>query len=46
MTTSKRHQNADCILGVKIALFGKKKGDVTAFETPSGVIKYKIIDIE
>lgn len=29
-----------------IALFGKKKGDVAAFESPIGIIKYKIIDIE
>ena len=29
-----------------IALFGKKKGDSVSFESPSGIIKYKIIEIE
>ncbi len=28
------------------ALYGKKKGDTISFKTPSGVINYKIIDIE
>ena len=28
------------------ALYGKKKGDLVSFSTPTGVTKYKIIDIE
>jgi len=28
------------------ALFGKKTGDITVFESPAGLVKYKIIDIE
>lgn len=29
-----------------IALYGRKKEDIVSFESPNGVIKYKIIDIE
>src|SRR6476620_5244108 len=28
------------------ALFGNKKGDTVSFTSPSGVVKYKILDIE
>ena len=28
------------------ALLGKKKGEIAAFESPMGTIKYKIVDIE
>ncbi len=28
------------------ALLGKKKGDVVSFESPIGIVKYKIVDIE
>lgn len=27
------------------ALFGKKKGDLVSFKTPSGVVNYKILDV-
>jgi transcription elongation GreA/GreB family factor len=28
------------------ALYGKKKGDTIEFQTPKGVIHYKVVDIE
>ena len=28
------------------ALFGKKEGDIATFKTPTGVIKYKVVEVE
>ena len=30
---------------VGVALFGKRKGDVVSFETPNGLVNYKIINV-